>query len=192
MFGHLLKSKLQYYSPESFWKKFKLWGQPVNVREQQDAFDFFCNLTDQVDEQLKVGREVRKRKMHCHLVCPQKKSCPQIFQKTFGGSFLDQMICRGCDHTYDREESFLSLSLPVKSKRLEESLKEFVKGDWLEGDNAYLCEKCEEKRDTLKRTCIKTLPPVLVVHLKRFDYDWEANRAIKYDDFFEVMVECVT
>ena len=46
-----------------------------------------------------------------------------------------------------------------------------MKGDWLEGDSAYFCEKCGEKRDTLKR---------------RFDYDWEANRAIKYDDFFEV------
>ena len=110
-----------------------------------------------------------------------------MFQEIFGGAFLDQKICKGCDHTYDREESFLSLSLPVKSKRqLEESLKEFVKGDWLEGDNAYFCEKCKEKRDTLKRTCIKTLPPVLVVHLKRFDYDWEAGRAIKYDDYFEV------
>ncbi len=97
-------------------------------------------------------------------------------------------MCRGCDHTYEREESFLSLSLPVKSKTLEESLKEFVKGDWLEGDNAYMCEKCGEKRDTLKRMCIKTLPPLLMVHLKRFDYDWEANRAIKYDDFFEVSV----
>ena len=49
-----MQSKLQYYSPESFWQKFKLWGQPVNVREQQDAFDFFCNLTDQVNERLKV------------------------------------------------------------------------------------------------------------------------------------------
>lgn len=67
-------------------------------------------------------------------------------------------------------------------------MKEFVKGDWLEGDNAYFCEKCQEKRDTLKRTCIKTLSPVLVVHLKRFDYDWEAGRAIKYDDYFEVGV----
>lgn len=55
VFGHLMQSRLQYYSPETFWKTFKLWGQPVNVREQQDAFDFFCNLTDQVDEQLKVS-----------------------------------------------------------------------------------------------------------------------------------------
>ncbi len=116
----------------------------------------------------------------------QKKSSTQIFQKMFGGIFLDQKICRGCEHTYDREESFLSLSLPVSSRKLEESLKEFVKGDLLEGDNAYFCEKCGEKRDTLKRMCIKTLPPVLMVHLKRFDYDWEANRAIKYDDHFEV------
>ena len=50
------------------------------------------------------------------------------------------LVCR-----YEREEIFLSLQLPVKSKTLSESLKEFVKGDWLEGDNAYYCEKCEEK-----------------------------------------------
>jgi len=68
-----------------------------------------------------------------------------VFKDTFGGSFLDQKICRDCEHRYEQEESFLSLSLPVKSKTLEESLKEFVKGDWLEGDNAYFCEKCEEK-----------------------------------------------
>jgi len=48
-------------------------------------------------------------------------------------------------HSYEREEIFLSLQLPVKSKTLTESLKEFVKGDWLEGDNAYKCEKCDEK-----------------------------------------------
>jgi len=34
---------------------FKLWGDPVNIREQQDAFDFFQALIDQIDEQLKVG-----------------------------------------------------------------------------------------------------------------------------------------
>ena len=92
-------------------------------------------------------------------ICPsappislQAYNYPQVFQQTFGGVFLDQKICRGCDHTFDREESFLSLSLPVKSKTLEESLKEFVKGDWLEGDNAYFCEKCNEK------VCFTTVP----------------------------------
>ena len=39
----------------------------------------------------------------------------------------------------------------------------------------------------MKRMCIKTLPPVLVIQLKRFGYDWEAGRALKFDDHFEVM-----
>ena len=29
------------------------------------------------------------------------------------------------------------------------------------------------KVDTVKRLCIKKLPKVLVIQLKRFDYDWE-------------------
>ena len=149
MFGHLLESKLQFYAPENFWKTFKLWGQPVNVREQQDAYDFFCNLTDQINEQLKV-RDIAPfpdgttGKPMCIM---QKLGVPQVFQEVFGGAYLDQKLCRECDHKYDREESFLSVSLPVKSRSLQESLKEHVKGEMLEGENAYLCETCQEKVD---------------------------------------------
>ena len=42
------------------------------------------------------------------------------------------------------------------------------------------------QRTTVKRMCIKSLPPVLVIQLKRFGYDWEAGRALKFDDHFEV------
>lgn len=38
----------------------------------------------------------------------------------------------------------------------------------------------------MKRMCIKTLPPLLCIQLKRFGYDWEANRALKFDDYFKV------
>ena len=59
--GHLLESKLQYYIPERFWQVFHLWGNtPVNIREQQDALDFFQAFIDQVDEQIKV---------HVHSFC---------------------------------------------------------------------------------------------------------------------------
>lgn len=46
----------------------------------QDAFEFFSNLTDQVDEVLKKSKH------------------PQVFQQTLGGVFLDQKLCRGCEH----------------------------------------------------------------------------------------------
>ena len=55
----------------------------------------------------------------------------------------------------------------------------------LDGENAYFCEKCQEKRSTVKRMCIKTLPKTLVIQLKRFHYDYETNRAVKFDDYFD-------
>ena len=60
VFGHLQESKLQFYTPDNFWKNFKLYGQPINVREQRDALEFFNDLIDQVDEILKVLNLVEK------------------------------------------------------------------------------------------------------------------------------------
>ncbi len=33
--------------------------------------------------------------------------------------------------------------------------------------------------------CIKKVPPILAIQLKRFDYDWERECAIKFNDYFE-------
>lgn len=41
----------------------------------------------------------------------------------------------------------------------------------LEGSNAYMCEKCGQKRRAVRRLTVYRTPPVLVVHLKRFSYD---------------------
>ena len=47
------------------------------------------------------------------------------------------------------------------------------------------CERCDKKVDTVKRLCVKKLPPILVIQLKRFDYDYERMCLIKFNDFFE-------
>lgn len=79
----------------------------------------------------------------------------------------------------------MALNLTVKSSNLLESLEQFVRGELLDGDNAYFCEKCQEKRSAIKRMCIRQLPKTLVIQLKRFHYDYETNRAVKFDDHFE-------
>jgi len=168
VFGHLMESKMQYYSPESLWKVFRLWGQEINVREQQDAFDFFTALTDQIDEYLKSIKQ------------------EEIFRKQFEGIFCNQMLCtNGCRHRYEGEERFMALNVAVKVDSLNESLNQFVKGEVLDGNNAYFCSKCQKKRTTIKRLCIKKLPPLLCIQMKRFGFDWENNRALKFDDYFK-------
>ncbi|XP_065840669.1 ubiquitin carboxyl-terminal hydrolase 9X-like isoform X2 [Oscarella lobularis] len=169
LFGHLMKSRLQYYTPRGFWKSFRMGDRPVNVHEQQDAMQFFNDVVDCIDKGLKMlGHE-------------------EIVSKVLGGSFADQKICKGCPHRYAREENFMSLSVDIRYRgHLLESLEEYVKGDLLEGDNAYFCEKCNRRVDTVKRMCFKSLPPVLMIQLKRFGYDWERDCAIKFNDYMEV------
>ncbi|XP_058260184.1 probable ubiquitin carboxyl-terminal hydrolase FAF-X isoform X2 [Hemibagrus wyckioides] len=168
IFGHLAASRLQYYVPRGFWKQFRLWGEPVNLREQHDALEFFNSLVDSLDEALKALGQ------------------PSMLSRVLGGSFADQKICQGCPHRYECEESFTTLNVDIRNhQNLLDSLEQYVKGDLLEGANAYHCEKCNKKVDTVKRLLIKTLPPVLAIHLKRFDYDWERECAIKFNDYFE-------
>ncbi|CAF3511540.1 unnamed protein product [Adineta steineri] len=168
IFGHLLESKLQYYIPKGYWKIFKFAGEPVNLRDQQDAVEFLNTVVDSLDEALKTLK------------------LPQICSKVLGGAFADQKICKDCPHRYSREEDFTLLSVDIRhSQNLKESLEQYVIGELLDGPNAYFCEKCNKKVDTVKRTCFKKLPPVLAIQLKRFDYDWERETPIKFNDYFE-------
>lgn len=73
-----------------------------------------------------------------------------------------------------REEGFCSLSLEIKNKSsLGEALDEMVKGEMLEGDNAYKWDDINKKLPTLKRQSLKSLPPFLVITMKRFIFDFE-------------------
>jgi len=80
IFGNLAYSKLQYCIPRGLWNYFKLQGETENLREQQDAEEFFMSLIESLDEALKaLGHE-------------------QIMGKIFGGSYSDQKICKYCPH----------------------------------------------------------------------------------------------
>jgi len=63
------------------------------------------------------------------------------FLYTFVYMFATFYVCR-----YSREEPFTALNVDVRHHdNLYESLDAFVKGDLLEGANAYHCEKCDKK-----------------------------------------------
>ncbi|XP_057352255.1 probable ubiquitin carboxyl-terminal hydrolase FAF-X isoform X2 [Manis pentadactyla] len=168
IFGHLAASRLPYFVPRGFWKEFRLWGKLINLREQYDAVEFLHCLVDSLDEALKALGH------------------PAMLSQVLGGSFADQKICQGCPHRYECEESFTTLNVDIRNhQNLLDSLEQYIKGDLLEGANAYRCEKCDKKVDTVKRLLIKKLPPVLAIQLKRFGYDWERDCPVKFNDYFE-------
>ena len=108
----------------------------------------------------------------------------------FGGSFCNELICKGCPHHYEREEPYLAINLNIKNKKnIKDSLDSFILGEVLEGENAYLCEKCNLKVKTVKRVSIKKLPNYLILVLKRFEYDFDRGMKIKMNDFCEFPME---
>lgn len=64
-----------------------------------------------------------------------------------------------------------------------------MKGDALEGENMYFCEKYDKKIRAQKRSCIKTLPNTLVLTLKRFDFDYNTMERKKINDYFEFPID---
>jgi len=61
---------------------YRLFGGPINLREQHDALEFFNSLVDSLDEALKSLDQI------------------PIMSHIFGGTFADQKICKGCPHRY--------------------------------------------------------------------------------------------
>ena len=114
------------------------------------------------------------------------KSTPQeqTLKNLFYGVFANEFICKGCPHRSEREEPFMAIPLTIRNKvSILESLENFVEGEMLEGDNAYHCNDCDQKRDTLKRCTIKRLPNVLFLELKRFEFNFDTMSKFKINDY---------
>ncbi|CAM9463640.1 unnamed protein product, partial [Phaeothamnion confervicola] len=113
----------------------------------------------------------------------------RLLRHVFGGQLCNQLIGQegaACSHVSERLEDFFVLSLEVKDKRsILESLRLYVEGELLDGDNRFACSRCDAKRATLKRACIARLPNTLILHLKRFEFDLELMRKVKVNDFCE-------
>ena len=121
-----------------------------------DVDEFFNMFLDKLEDILKLTKQ------------------EYIIKRVFGGKLCNELICKGCPHYSERDEPFLAISLQVKNKKnILESLQSFVEGEMLEGENAYMCEKCDKRVSTLKRVCIKRLPNNLILVLKRFEFDFE-------------------
>ena len=68
------------------------------------------------------------------------------------------------------EDKFLFLSLDIddKTDSLEKCIEKFFQGEELKGDNAYFCEKDNQKHSAYKTLKFKKVPDILFFHLKRF------------------------
>jgi ubiquitin C-terminal hydrolase len=110
--------------------------------------------------------------------------------KLFQGKILNYIECVNVDYTSTREEDFYDLSLNVKGCRnIYESFDKYCEVETLDGQNKYQAEGFSERQEARKGVWFSRLPPVLHLHLKRFEYDLQSGNQFKINDRFEFPTE---
>ena len=105
----------------------------------------------------------------------------------FQGQIRNTCTCLTCGHVNIRFEPFMYLSLPITKtcKSIDDCMDLYLKEEKLEGADQYYCEKCKDHVDGTKKQDIWMLPPVLIVHLKRFKYNEYGKVGSKNDASIE-------
>ncbi|UMM17507.1 hypothetical protein L5515_014020 [Caenorhabditis briggsae] len=173
VFAQLNFAQSQAIVPIGLWREFRFEpDMPLNTKQHHDAIDFYSILLDKCDNVLK------------------KLELPPLFQNRFFGKYSYEKICYGCWHRYKSpDEEFNCISLALSGDNLGEALENFLAPHVMEGENAYHCEKCNEKKTTLNRSSFLELPSTMTIQLKRFTYDLVNNMIRKDNQFFSFPFE---
>lgn len=102
---------------------------------------------------------------------------------TLQGQLQSSRTCVTCGYRSRRFEPFLYLSVPVRREmtKVTDALEDYLKEELLTGDERWFCERCGKKVDARMKFDLWKLPPVLVLHLKRFEFDARSMRFRKID-----------
>lgn len=104
----------------------------------------------------------------------------------FYGQIKSTLKCTFCGEESATFDTFsnLSLDLPavdIDRNHLSQCFNSYFLGERINGWN---CPKCKTPRDAIKKCDISKLPPVLIIHLKRFSADtYSFRKKTVYVDF---------
>jgi len=182
-------------NPSVFKYQLGSFASQFRGNDQHDAQEFLAFLLDGIHEDL---NRVKKKLYIENKYCDGKnddddamfawerylKRDKSIVVDIFQGQMRNTMVCRnykkkeehglnGCGYRNVMFEPFMYLSLPIVDdcNSLDDCLDMYCKIEKLTGDNMWYCPKCKEHVTATKEYSIWILPPILIIHLKRFKYN---------------------
>ena len=175
LFSALKTYEYKYYNPKPF-----VITSGLSFYEQMDADEYYSQLID------KIESDIKSIYTNKNVECPYK----DLFKFFFGIKVLDELKFVDCGHKRYNEFYYNNIQLEIKGcGNIEESLKNYCKIEIMDGDNKINCEVCNTKRTCHKRQIFKSLPNILVIVLKRFEFDYDSMLKIKLNDYLEFPFE---
>eukprot|EP00929_Paragymnodinium_shiwhaense_P084474 TRINITY_DN45170_c0_g1_i1.p1 TRINITY_DN45170_c0_g1~~TRINITY_DN45170_c0_g1_i1.p1 ORF type:complete len:458 (-),score=88.25 TRINITY_DN45170_c0_g1_i1:59-1432(-) len=196
--GHIWQGEDRVYSPSDFHKRLAKYAPHLCAGyRQQDVQEFLAFCLDGLHEDLN-----RVAKRPPPLTEAQEEEDERLAARQGeefaaalawyrylerGKSFLVDLLqgqlrstvkCCGCGFVSRRFDPFLYLSLPVSSgmSKLDDCISAFLEEELLSGSEQWHCAKCCRNVDATKKMELWQLPPILVLHLKRFEFNAKTQR----------------
>jgi len=142
------------------------WGSYETIM-QHDIQEFCRVLMDNLETKMK-GTELEGR-----------------IAKLFKGKYRNYIRCLNVDYESNNDQEFYDLQMLVKDcPNLEKSFEKYIEKELLNGKNQYQTDKFG-KQDAEMGIEFLEFPPVLQLHLRRFEYDFNYDSMVKIDDRFE-------
>ena len=176
LFYNLSYSNKKYFPCYKFIQSFKsaFNGEPINVGIQQDTDEFFGILCEELEKEAKIYKN------------------ENFLEKSFKGKISNEIYSIENEYPYYSctDEDYFRITLDIKGKKnLNEALNNFIQEEILDGDNKYLIEKYNKKIAIKKRVSIKNLSNNLIIHLKRFELDYNTFKLQKIIDYLSFPLE---
>lgn len=182
-----------FVAPHTFREAICRFAPQFRGSDQHDAQEFLGFLLDGLHEDLNLvthkpppiemsaAREAELEALPTQLASAReweiyKRRDNSVIVELFQGQYRSRLQCLTCGTTSTTYNTFMYLSLPIPTGRgmskvsLTQCLDAFLKEEIMEKDDAWNCPKCKTRRKATKRLSIARLPPILLIHLKRFSF----------------------
>lgn len=155
--------------------------KPVGTKKLTKSFGW-----DTLDSFMQHDVQELCRVLLDNMESKMKGTCVEgTIPRLFEGKMISFIRCKHVSYHSSRIEPFYDIQLNIKGKKnIHESFKDYVEVETLDGDNKYdagdLGMQAAEKGITFEH-----FPPVLHLHLLRFQYDPITDTNVKINDRFE-------
>lgn len=176
-------------------------GQYLNIFEQNDITEFLMLYLDKLNSDLGIEllvddadmlamkqKYVKKydNPMYRDLAFDMDMSWLKTVRKEYSpimdmfyGQLVSQIVCGNCSHVHHNYETYCNLSLPLMTKdcmTLDNVIKCYFKDELLnKKEQDWKCDNCTQKQPSKKSLRLWKNPNVLIISLKRFDYQRGKN-----------------
>ena len=183
VFSALKIYEFAYYSPKSL-----VISNKLNFYEQMDADEFYGTLIDKIENDIKhiySNKSTSKLKEGQNENKNENYKYKDILNYFFGIKVIDELLFVDCGHKRFNEFCYNNIQLEIKEfTNIYDSLKNYFRTEVMDGDNKINCEQCNIKRTCHKHLLLKSLPNILVISLKRFEFDYDTMLKFKLNKYF--------